>query len=71
MSFWKNLFNAQTQLNTHKNHAAYIANDCACKSNEQLLQALKTAQDEDVIKGIKQVLISRGFQRKELNHLHS
>ncbi|MCP5645294.1 hypothetical protein NL299_27105, partial [Klebsiella pneumoniae] len=39
----------------------------SCKSNDQLLLALSQAKDEDTILGIKKVLISRGFSRKELN----
>ncbi|HEM8229516.1 TPA: hypothetical protein U2P87_003849, partial [Acinetobacter baumannii] len=46
-----------------------VENDCSCKTNEQLLSALAQATDEDVIKGIKKVLISRGYSRKELNEL--
>ena len=68
MSFWQKLF-ADQQLNVHKNQTARVENDCACKSNEQLIQALTQATDEDVILGIKKVLASRGYSRKELNEL--
>ena len=68
MSFWQKIFSDQ-QVNVHKNHTACIENDCACKSDEQLIQALKQAIDEDVILGIKKVLASRGYSRKELNQM--
>ncbi|MCY6411242.1 MULTISPECIES: hypothetical protein [Acinetobacter] len=66
MSFWQKLFNADHQYNEHKNQTSCVENDCSCKTNEQLLDALVKATDEDVIKGIKKVLISRGYSRKEL-----
>ncbi|AYY89484.1 hypothetical protein EGM95_12200 [Acinetobacter baumannii] len=69
MSFWQKLFLADQQHNEHKNQTACVENDCSCKTNEQLLSALAQATDEDVIKGIKKVLISRGYSRKELNEL--
>ena len=70
MSFWQKLFMAEnTQQNEHKNQIACVENDCSCKSNDQLLSALNNATDQDVIIGIKKVLISRGFSRKELNQL--
>ena len=68
MSFWQKLFTAEQQ-NEHKNQIACVENDCACKSNEQLPEALAKATDEDVIVGIKKVLASRGYSRKELNEL--
>jgi hypothetical protein len=67
MSFWQKLFSAHQQLNEHKNQISCIENDCSCKSNEELIQALAKAKDEDVIIGIKKVLASRGYSRKELN----
>ncbi|MCG2572545.1 MULTISPECIES: hypothetical protein [Acinetobacter] len=69
MSFWQKFFGAHDQHNDHKNHVAWVENDCACKTNDQLLQTLALTQDEDVIKGIKRILLSRGFSRKELNQL--
>ncbi|MGE8683334.1 MAG: hypothetical protein ACN6OV_02415 [Acinetobacter sp.] len=66
MSFWQKLF-ANEQQNGHKNQVACVENDYSCKTNEQLLTALTTATDEDVIIGIKKVLASRGYSRKELN----
>ena len=69
MSFWQKLFSAHQQQNEHKNQISYVENDCSCKSNEQLIQALTQTTDEKVIIGIKKVLISRGYSRKELNEL--
>ncbi|ENV32798.1 hypothetical protein L289_3557 [Acinetobacter gerneri DSM 14967 = CIP 107464 = MTCC 9824] len=69
MSFWQKLFMANQQHNEHKNQIACVENDCSCKSNDQLLKALLNAHDEDVIAGIKKVLMSRGFNKKELNDL--
>ncbi|OTG82952.1 hypothetical protein [Acinetobacter sp. ANC 4648] len=69
MSFWQKLFMANQQQNEQKNQIACVENDCSCKSNDQLLSALLKAQDEDVIVGIKKVLMSRGYSRKELNQL--
>lgn len=66
MSFWQKLFSDQ-QVNAHKNQTACVENDCSCKSNEQLINVLKQATDEDVILGIKKVLAARGYSRKELN----
>lgn len=67
MSIWQKLFNSKHEQNSQKNNMACIENDCSCKSNEQLIQALKAAHDEYVVKGIKRVLMSRGFSRKELD----
>ncbi|KAF1027673.1 MAG: hypothetical protein GAK29_00484 [Acinetobacter bereziniae] len=71
MSFWQKLFMAKdTVQNEHKNQIACVENDCSCKSNDQLLSALMmSTTDQDVITGIKKVLISRGFSKKELNQL--
>ena len=68
MSFWQKLFSNE-QENEHKNQIACVENDYSCKTNEQLLQAHEKAIDEDVIIGIKKVLASRGYSRKELNEL--
>ena len=70
MSFWQKLFSNE-QHNEHKNQIACVENDCSCKTNEQLVHALSTATDEDVIIGIKKVLVARGYSRKELNELNS
>ena len=48
MSFWEKLFSAEQQHNEHKNQIACVENDCSCKTNEQLLEALVKARDEDV-----------------------
>ena len=69
MSFWQKLFNADQQYNEHKNQTSCVENDYSCKSNEQLIQTLSKAVDEDVIIGIKKLLASRGYSRKELNEL--
>ena len=68
MRFWQKLFENEQQ-NEHKNQIACVENDCSCKTNEQLVAKLKVATDEDVIIGIKKVLASRGYSRKELNEL--
>jgi len=60
---------ADQQENEHKNQIACVENDCSCKSNDQLLLALSKSADEDVIRGIKKVLVSRGFSKKELDQL--
>ena len=69
MSFWQKLFIADQQQNEHKNQISCVENDYSCKSNEQLFQTLSKAVDEDVIIGIKKLLASRGYSRKELNEL--
>ena len=58
---------ANQQQNEQKNQIACVESDCSCKSDDQLLSALTIADDEDVIIGIKKVLMSRGYTRKELN----
>ncbi|QIO08779.1 hypothetical protein [Acinetobacter lanii] len=69
MTFWQKLFSGDPQQNEHKNQIAWVENDCACKTNEQLIAALQKATDEDVILGIKKVLMSRGYSRKDLTAL--
>lgn len=69
MSFWQKLFSTDPQQNEHKNQIACVENDCSCKSNDQLIEALLQATDEDVIKGIKKVLAARGYSRKDLSEL--
>ena len=66
MSFWQKLFSANQQQNEHKNQIACVENDCSCKTNDQLIEALQKATDEDVIFGIKKVLMSRCYNRKDL-----
>ncbi|APV35302.1 MULTISPECIES: hypothetical protein [Acinetobacter] len=70
MSFWHKLFSSDEINNEHKNQIACVENDCSCKTNEQLVAALAKATDEDIIKGIKKVLVSRGYSRKELNEIN-
>jgi len=69
MSFWKKLLSVDQQENEHKNQIACIENDCSCKSNDQLLSALLEEKDEEIILGITNILISRGYSRKEINQL--
>lgn len=71
MSFWQKLFSTNPQQNEQKNQIACVENDCSCKTNEQLVIALQKATDEDVILGIKKVLLSRGYSRKDLSELVS
>lgn len=69
MSIWQRLFISKHLFNSGKNNIACIENDCACKSNEQLLYALQNTGDEGIAIGIKRVLISRGYSKRELNSL--
>jgi hypothetical protein len=66
MSFWQKLFVSNPEQNEHKNQIACVENDCSCKTNDQLILALQNATDEDTVQGIKKVLISRGYSRKDL-----
>ena len=66
MSFWQKLFLNTPQQNERKNQIACVEHDCSCKTNDQLIEALQKATDEDVIFGIKKVLMSRGYNRKDL-----
>lgn len=69
MSLWQKLFNKNEHDNEHKNHIACVENDCCCRTDEQLIEMLKNSDDEDVIHGIKKVLNSRGYSKKELELL--
>ncbi|SDC05111.1 hypothetical protein SAMN05421733_10898 [Acinetobacter boissieri] len=69
MSIWQKLFLPKNIFNSGKNNIACIENDSACKSNEQLLHALQTTDDDCIATGIKRVLMSRGFSKSELNTL--
>ena len=69
MSFWQKLFSANQQHNEHKNHSCCVENDYSCRCNEELLQELVQETDQDVVLGIKRILISRGYTRKELLEL--
>ncbi len=66
MRFWQNWLNSDSIFNVRKNYMACIENDCACKTNEQLLQMLKQAQEHHVVQGIKKVLMARGFSINDL-----
>ena len=67
MSIWQKLFGTHTTQNSYKNHLASVESSCLCKTNEQLIQALKSAHSDCKIKGIKRVLMSRGFTRREID----
>ncbi|MBF7686966.1 hypothetical protein [Acinetobacter rathckeae] len=69
MSIWQKLFLPKNIFNSGKNSIACVENDCACKSNEQLLEALQNTNDDGTATGIKRVLMSRGFSKRELNTL--
>ena len=69
MSFWQNLLRSDQQKNELRNQVACVENDCACKSNEQLIASLIQEQDPEILQGIKKVLRSRGYTRKELESL--
>lgn len=71
MRIWQKLFSSNPQHNLHKNQIACVENDYSCKSNEQLILTLQTSCDEDVISGVKKVLLSRGYSRKDLTALIS
>lgn len=70
MSFWQKLFSQDDINNEHKNQIAYVENDCSCKTNDQLVLALSNATDPDTIKGIKRILFSRGYSKRELNEIN-
>lgn len=69
MSFLQRIMSLGQNQNTQLNHIACIENDYSAKSCEQLLALLKTQQDPDVIAGIKKLLVSRGYSRKELQNM--
>lgn len=69
MSIWQKLFSTREIQNFDKNHTACVTNDCLRKSNEQLIQTLKATRDACVLKGIKRVLMSRGYSKKELDSI--
>lgn len=73
MSFLQRVFSfGQKDVeNTQLNHIACIENDYAGKSCDQLLALLHTEQDPDTIAGLKKLLISRGYSKKELQQLCS
>lgn len=69
MSFWQNLLRSDQQKNELRNQVACVENDCACKSNEQLIASLIKELDPEILQGIKKVLRSRGYTRKDLESL--
>lgn len=69
MSFWQNLLRSDQQKNELRNQVACVENDCACKSNEQLIASLIKEQDPEIRQGMTKVLMSRGYTRKELESL--
>ena len=73
MSFLQRVFSfgQKDAENTQLNHIACIENDYAGKSCDQLLALLQTEQDPDTRAGLKKLLISRGYSKKELQELCS
>lgn len=70
MSFWQKMF-SHSEINEHKNQIACVENDCVCKSNQELVNTIQKETDADVIIGIKNILASRGYSRKELDELQN
>ena len=75
MSFLQRFMQSNQQDNIHANHVACIENDYSYKSCEQLFQILSSSQDPHLITGLKKLLISRGYSRKEIEqqlqpHMH-
>ena len=60
MSFWQKLFSVE-QHNEHKNQIACVENDCSFKTNEQLLEALSKATDEEIEEHIDYVSLIQLF----------
>ena len=73
MSFLQRVFSFghKDADNMQANHIACIENDYAGKSCDQLLALLHTEQDQDTIIGLKKLLVSRGYSKKELQELCS
>lgn len=69
MSFLQRFILSNQQHNTHLNQVSCIENDYASKSCEQLFQILGSAQDPDLITGLKKLLLSRGYSRKEIQQV--
>ena len=57
--------------NTQLNHIACIENDYSGKSCDELLALLQNETDSDMIAGLKKLLVSRGYSKKELQQLCS
>lgn len=73
MSFLQRVFSfGQKDVdNMQSNHIACIENDYAGKSCDELLALLQKEQDQDTIVGLKKLLVSRGYSKKELQELCS
>lgn len=71
MSFLQRFILSNRQHNTHLNQIACVESDYASKSCEQLFHIIGTTQDQDLIHGLKKLLISRGYTRKEVQQVIS
>ncbi|KAA8735505.1 hypothetical protein F4V57_01520 [Acinetobacter qingfengensis] len=69
MSILQRFILSNQQHNRHLNQVHCVENDYAGKSCEQLFQILLTTQDQDLISGLKRLLLSRGYTRKELQQI--
>ncbi len=69
MSFLQRFMLSNQQKNMHMNHIACVESDYSGKPCEQLFQILGTTQDPDVIKGLKKILLARGYTRKEIQQV--
>lgn len=67
MNFLSRFITSSTHLdNTHRNHICCIESDYSCKPCDELFRVLRMTQDEDLIQGLKKLLISRGYSRHEI-----
>lgn len=71
MSFLQRVLSFGQGQNLQLNHIACIENDYSGKSCDQLLALLQQETDPDKIVGIKKLLVSRGYSKKELQQLCS
>lgn len=69
MSFLQRLILSNQQHNLRMNHISSVENDYASKPCEQLFHILANTQDQELIKGIKKLLLARGYTRKEIQFL--
>lgn len=69
MSFLQRVFSFGQDQNTQLNQIACIENDYSGKSCDQLLALLKAEQDPEIHAGVKKLLVSRGYSKKELQAL--
>lgn len=69
MSFLQRFMQSNQQHNVHLNHVACIENDYSSKSCERLFQILSSTQDPELVTGLKNLLVSRGYSRKEIQDL--